>query len=45
MLYSPWCRSSVQFTLLYGLLNAYLVTLSFAYSPADRAMMGQPKLH
>lgn len=33
--------SSAQFMAFYGLLNLYLYTMAYVYSPSERALMGE----
>ena len=33
--------SSVQFMTFYGLINVYLLTMAYVYSPSDRAVLGE----
>ena len=34
-------ESSAQFMAFYGLLNLYIFTMAYVYSPSERALMGK----
>ncbi|MPC83405.1 Transmembrane protein 181 [Portunus trituberculatus] len=34
-------ESSAQFMAFYGLLNLYIFTMAYVYSPSERALMGE----